>query len=103
MPPKAVIIATGSEVEIALKVQAELETGGRPTRVVSMPSMELFAAQLSEYRESVLPRGVKRGWRSRRRIRVLVRWLARMVLRSGSRSSGRVRRTSGSYEEYGSR
>ena len=58
--PKAVIIATGSEVEIALKAQAELEAAGTPVRVVSMPSMELFAAQSAEYRESVLPRGVRR-------------------------------------------
>ena len=58
--PKSVIIATGSEVEIALKAQAELEASGLPTRVVSMPSMELFAEQTAEYRESVLPHGVKR-------------------------------------------
>ena len=58
--PKSVIIATGSEVEIALKAQVELEASGLPTRVVSMPSMELFAEQTAEYRESVLPRGVKR-------------------------------------------
>jgi transketolase len=57
---KAVIIATGSEVEIALKAQGELEAAGTPVRVVSMPSMELFAAQSADYREGVLPRGVKR-------------------------------------------
>ena len=58
--PKAVIIATGSEVDVALKAQAELATKGVATRVVSMPSMELFAEQPKEYQESVLPAGVRR-------------------------------------------
>jgi transketolase len=57
---KAVIIATGSEVEIALKAQAELAAKGVATRVVSMPSMELFAQQPKEYQVSVLPDGVRR-------------------------------------------
>lgn len=59
-PLKAVILATGSEVEVALKAQAELATKGIATRVVSMPSMELFAEQPKEYQESVLPAGVRR-------------------------------------------
>lgn len=58
--PKTVIIATGSEVEIALKAQAELAAKGVATRVVSMPSMELFAQQPKEYQSSVLPAGVRR-------------------------------------------
>jgi transketolase len=58
--PRAVIIATGSEVELALKAQAELLKQDVPTRVVSMPSMELFAAQDAAYRASVLPSGVRR-------------------------------------------
>lgn len=58
--PKAVIIATGSEVEVALKAQAELATKGIATRVVSMPSMEIFAQQPMEYQASVLPEGVRR-------------------------------------------
>jgi len=57
---KAVILATGSEVEVALKAQAELATKGIATRVVSMPSMELFAQQSKEYQASVLPEGVRR-------------------------------------------
>jgi transketolase len=57
---KAVIIATGSEVGIALKAQTELESSGTPTRVVSMPSMELFAGQSAEYQAAVLPAGVRR-------------------------------------------
>ena len=59
-PAREVIIATGSEVEIALKAQAELLKQDVPVRVVSMPSMELFAQQTAEYRASVLPAGVRR-------------------------------------------
>lgn len=57
---KAVIMASGSEVEIALKAQAELAAAGTATRVVSVISMEVFAAQDAAYRDSVLPAGVKR-------------------------------------------
>jgi transketolase len=54
---KVILIATGSEVEIALKAQAALEAEGIGTRVVSMPCMELFAAQDEAYRKRVLPAG----------------------------------------------
>ncbi len=57
---KAVIMASGSEVEIALKAQAELAAAGTATRVVSVISMEVFAAQDAAYRDAVLPAGVKR-------------------------------------------
>jgi transketolase len=57
--PKAVIIATGSEVDIALKAQAAMEAE-IPVRVVSMPSTNVFDRQDAAYRESVLPRGVPR-------------------------------------------
>jgi len=57
---KAVIMASGSEVEIALKAQAELAAAGTATRVVSVISMEVFAAQDAAYRDSVMPTGVKR-------------------------------------------
>jgi transketolase len=57
--PEAVVIATGSEVEIALAGAAQVEAAGGPaTRVVSMPSWELFDAQPASWREAVLPRGV---------------------------------------------
>lgn len=56
--PKCVLIATGSEVQLALAAKAELEQAGTPTRVVSMPSMELFRAQDAAWRESVLPKAV---------------------------------------------
>mgnify|MGYP002622291985 FL=1 len=53
--PRAVVIATGSEVQLALEAARQLDTDGIPTRVVSMPSWELFAAQDAEWRERVLP------------------------------------------------
>jgi transketolase len=54
---KVILIATGSEVEIALKARAALEAEGIGTRVVSMPCMELFAAQDEAYRKRILPAG----------------------------------------------
>jgi len=54
---QAILIATGSEVEIAMKAKGLLEDAGIGTRVVSMPSMELFAAQDEKYRRKVLPAG----------------------------------------------
>lgn len=53
--PELVIIATGSEVALALDSAKVLEEEGKAVRVVSMPSMELFKAQDAEYREKVLP------------------------------------------------
>jgi transketolase len=52
--PRAVIIATGSEVQVALGAQAELMQAGIPVRVVSMPSTHVFDRQPEEYRSSVL-------------------------------------------------
>jgi len=69
---RAVIIATGSEVELALKAQAALAEAGVAVRVVSMPCTSVFDAQDAAYRNSVLPRGIVRvaieagvtdGWR----------------------------------------
>ena len=54
---KVILIATGSEVEIALKARDALEAEGIGTRVVSMPCMELFAAQDAAYRKRILPAG----------------------------------------------
>ena len=54
---KAILLATGSEVEIALAARTLLERKGIGTRVVSMPCWELFAAQDEKYRKSVLPAG----------------------------------------------
>ena len=55
--PKAILMASGSEVEIALKAAEALEAEGTPTRVVSVPCMELFRDQPEEYRTQVLPEG----------------------------------------------
>ena len=58
--PDGIIIATGSEVELALKAHDELLKQGIDVRVVSMPSMELFDAQSEEYKNSVLPNDVRK-------------------------------------------
>lgn len=57
--PELIIIATGSEVSLAVDAQDQLEDAGVPTRVVSMPCQEWFDAQDAEYRESVLPSSVR--------------------------------------------
>ncbi|MBB1571234.1 MAG: transketolase [Propionibacterium sp.] len=57
--PKLILIASGSEVALALDAAARLEEEGTPTRVVSMPCMEWFDEQDPSYRESVLPKEVK--------------------------------------------
>ncbi|HXQ93914.1 MAG TPA: transketolase [Thermoplasmata archaeon] len=56
--PEVVLIATGSEVALALDAQARLAAQGLRTRVVSLPSWEIFEEQTSEYRASVLPPGL---------------------------------------------
>ena len=58
--PDAILIATGSEVELALKAKEQLLTEGIDVRVVSMPSMELFEQQTEEYKQSVLPNNVRK-------------------------------------------
>lgn len=58
--PKAVILATGSEVELALKAQEILAGDGLPVRVVSMPSTRVFDLQDAAYRTSVLGDGLPR-------------------------------------------
>ena len=57
---QAVIIATGSEVDLAIKAQAALAAEGVNVRVVSMPSTNVFDNQDQAYKDSVLPKGVKR-------------------------------------------
>ena len=69
--PDLIIIATGSEVHLALKAKNELEKKGIKTRVVSMPCMEIFEEQNDEYKSRILPEhvpkiaieaGVKMSW-----------------------------------------
>ncbi|OYP14211.1 transketolase [Streptomyces sp. FBKL.4005] len=57
--PEVIIIATGSEVQLAVAARERLEAEGVGTRVVSMPSVEWFEEQPREYRERVLPPAVK--------------------------------------------
>jgi len=71
--PSVIIVATGSEVALALSARERLEAEGHPTRVVSMPCREWFDAQPPSYRQQVLPpniqarvsveAGVAQGWR----------------------------------------
>ncbi|MEZ9128981.1 transketolase [Vibrio splendidus] len=56
--PEIIIIATGSEVELAVSAAAELTAEGKAVRVVSMPATDAFDKQDAEYRESVLPADV---------------------------------------------
>ena len=71
-PPDITLIATGSEVQLALAAREKLETQGVRARVVSLPCWNLFDAQPVEYREAVLPpevpmlaieAGAPLGWR----------------------------------------
>jgi len=69
--PKAVIVATGSEVEIAVQARQILQAGGIPTRVVAAPCLEWYAAQPASYKQELFPcdaaivsieAGVTYGW-----------------------------------------
>ena len=57
---RVVLLATGSEIELAVKAAAELATKNIPARVVSMPSTDVFDRQDAEYKASVLPKDVPR-------------------------------------------
>jgi transketolase len=72
MAPQLILIATGSEVGLAMEARENLNASGTPTRVVSMPCWEFFDEQSPKYKESVLPAkvtarlaieaGVSQGW-----------------------------------------
>jgi transketolase len=57
--PQVILMATGSEVSIALAARDLLEADGAPTRVVSLPCLEWFAEQDQSYRDTVIPPAVK--------------------------------------------
>jgi transketolase len=57
--PELILIATGSEVSLAVDAYEELRSDGVRARVVSLPSWYLFDLQAAEYRESVLPEAVQ--------------------------------------------
>ena len=59
-PPDVILIGTGSEVQLCVKAQEKLKGYGVKARVVSMPSWDLFDAQDESYRESVLPKSLKK-------------------------------------------
>ncbi len=71
--PAVILVATGSELQLAVEARTALQADGVPTRVVSMPCREWFAAQTQEYRDQVLPPAVRarvsveaavgQGWR----------------------------------------
>ncbi|EMS17587.1 transketolase [Entamoeba histolytica HM-3:IMSS] len=56
--PEVILMATGTEVDIAINAAEKLHKEGLGVRVVSLPSWELFSQQSDEYRESVLPRKI---------------------------------------------
>ena len=56
--PQLILIATGSEVSLALEAREKLQADGIPTRVVSLPCWELFEEQTADYRNEILPPGV---------------------------------------------
>jgi transketolase len=70
--PQLILLATGSEVSLALEAREKLQADGIPTRVVSLPCWELFEEQTEDYRNEVLPpavtarlaieAGVRQGW-----------------------------------------
>jgi transketolase len=57
--PQAIVIATGSEVELAMAAAEQLAEQGTQVRVVSMPCAEIFSAQDADYREAVLPAALR--------------------------------------------
>jgi len=57
--PEVILLATGSEVQLALAARDELQAGGIATRVVSLPCWELFDRQPQEYRDQVIPPSVR--------------------------------------------
>lgn len=58
--PELILIATGSEISLAMKAQTELQAQGTATRVVSLPSWELFEKQDKAYQQQVLPPAVRK-------------------------------------------
>jgi transketolase len=56
--PGLILVASGSELGLAVAARKALEAAGTPTRVVSLPSWHLFQAQSAEYREDILPSSV---------------------------------------------
>jgi transketolase len=100
-PPRAVILSTGSEVEIALKAREVLAGERVGVRVVSVPSLELFAAQSAEYRASVLPEGVKRVAIEAAHPQPWYRWVGESGAVIGIETFGASAPAGTLYKEYG--
>jgi transketolase len=100
--PQVILIATGSELAIALAAYEKLVAEGVEARLVSMPSWELFADQSQAYRDSVLPPGVtarvaveagiKQGWE---------RWIGESGRFVGMKSFGASAPSTTLYEHFG--
>ncbi|HTT82365.1 MAG TPA: transketolase [Rhizomicrobium sp.] len=100
--PQAIVIATGSEVQIAVAARESLAKAGIRVRVVSMPSWELFEAQTEAYRDSVLPpeiaarvsveAGSTLGWE---------RYVGRAGARIGMKSFGASAPAADLYKHFG--
>ncbi len=100
--PRLILLATGSELQLAMAARERLLADGIPTRVVSMPCWERFEAQPAAYREEVLPpavparvsieAGVSLGWD---------RWVGFDGAMCRSSGSGRRRRVPRSSDAFG--
>ena len=102
--PRVVLMSSGSEVGLVLRAHQQLAEQGVPTRVVSMPSMELFARQSTDYQTAVLPSGIPRVSIEAAHPMSWYRWVGAGRRRPWTRpASARARRTSGSTRSSGSR
>ncbi|AMC54818.1 transketolase [Mycobacterium tuberculosis variant bovis] len=92
--PDVILIATGSEVQLAVAAQTLLADNDILARVVSMPCLEWFEAQPYEYRDAVLPRRCRRGWPSKPASRNAgTSWLATRARSSRSSTTANPRTT----------
>jgi transketolase len=100
--PQCIVIATGSEVSIALEAVQRAQAAGKRVRLVSMPCTQLFDAQDAAYRESVLPAAVTRARGGRgRHHRAVVALCRHRRARHRHRSLWRLGQGSGGDEKFG--
>jgi len=99
--PDVVLMASGSEVEIACDARSQLAVNGVSARVVSCPSLELFAQQNQEYRDRVLPPGVRRVAIEAAHPMSWYRWVGERGAVVGIESFGASAPYQTLYKEYG--